>query len=387
MSSLVPPHGGRLVNRLLPQPEAADRLEAARHLTTIRISSRAVSDLLMIGTGAFSPLDGFMGREEYNAVLSDMHLTSGELWPIPIVLDVSSDLASRLKEGTQVALASNESGNVVATMEVREQFAYSKTKEAKRVFGTDDPHHPGVQKLLQQGDIYIAGPVEVLQEDGYPERFPEYARPVETRAEFGERGWRTVAAFQTRNPIHRSHEFLTKVALELVDGLLIHPVVGKLKDGDIPAEVRMECYRALLERYYPANRVLLRVYPMEMRYAGPKEALLHAIIRQNFGCTHICIGRDHAGVGRYYGPFDAHAIFDRIAPGELAIQPLRFDNTFWCYSCGSMASHRTCPHDHANRLNISGTELRAMLADGKLPPNEFTRPEVAQILMRFYASR
>ncbi|MGQ9698794.1 MAG: sulfate adenylyltransferase, partial [Armatimonadota bacterium] len=279
-----------------------------------------------------------------------------------------------------------ETGGILGTMEVQDIYPYSKREEALNVFRTDDEKHPGVAKLFAQGDVCIGGPVTVLSEAGYPERFPEYARPAEVRAIFQEKGWSRVVAFQTRNPIHRSHEFLTKVALEIADGLFIHPIVGKLKEGDIPAEVRMRCYKVLIDKYYPRDRVVLKVYPMEMRYAGPREAVLHAIIRQNFGCSYLCVGRDHAGVGSYYGPFDAQRIFDEIAPGELAIQPLCFENAFWCRACGAMASAKTCPHPGEDHLNISGTKLREMLAAGELPPPEFSRPEVMQVLLEYYRS-
>jgi len=383
-SSLVPPHGGVLTPRLAPPDEVKDRLEHACRLRKVPLSSREVSDLLMIGMGAFSPLTGFMCRADYTSTTFDMHLDSGILWPVPITLTVNADLANRINEGEAVALVDGESGDILGTMEVQDRYTYSKRDEALNVFRTDDEKHPGVAKLFAQGDVCIGGPVTVLSEAGYPQRFPEYARPAEVRALFQDRGWSRVVAFQTRNPIHRSHEFITKVALEIADGLFIHPIVGKLKEGDIPAEVRMRCYKALIDRYYPKDRVLLKVYPMEMRYAGPREAVLHAIIRQNFGCSYLCVGRDHAGVGNYYGPFDAQRIFDEIPPGELAIQPLCFENAFWCRACGSMASTKTCPHSDEDHLNISGTKLRAMLAAGELPPPEFSRPEVMQILLEYY---
>ncbi|GAI88835.1 unnamed protein product, partial [marine sediment metagenome] len=264
-----------------------------------------------------------------------MRLKSRLLWPIPIILSSSKEEADNIKEGEQAALVSD--GDIMGVMLVEEKYTYDKKLEARQVFGTADPNHPGVAKIYEQGEVYLAGPVKVFSEGGYPERFPEFARPAETRAIFADKGWTTIAAFQTRNPMHRSHEYLTKIALEVCDGLLIHPIVGKLKAGDIPAEVRMECYDVLLDNYYPRDRVVLKVYPMEMRYGGPREAVLHAIIRQNFGCSHLIVGRDHAGVGNYYGPFDAQDIFDRLAPEDLYIQPLKLDATFWCNRCGSMA--------------------------------------------------
>jgi len=384
MGQLVPPHGGKLTPRLVPADEVADRLVAAAELTQVRIGSREVSDLLMIGMGAFSPLTGFMGKADYQGSTFDMHLANGTLWPIPITLPVDRTVADGIKEGETIALVEEESGDLLATMVVEERYTYDKHEEAIHTFRTDDENHPGVQKVYAQGEVCLGGPVEVLQEAGYPERFPEYARPAETRAIFEEKGWSMVTAFQVRNPLHRSHEYLTKVALEVSDGLFIHPIVGKLKAGDIPAEVRMKCYRVLLDNYYPKDRVVLKVYPMEMRYGGPREALLHAIIRQNFGCSHLCVGRDHAGVGSYYGPFEAQEIFDQIKPGELALRPLKFENAFWCGKCRSMASIKTCPHPPENHLHISGTKLRAMLAAGERPPEEFSRREVIQILADFF---
>lgn len=274
----------------------------------------------------------------------------------------------------------------MGSMVVEEKYSYDKHTEVVQVFRTDDAAHPGVRGVLDQGEIYLGGPVTVFSEGDYPQRFAEFARPAETRAIFAERGWTTIAAFQTRNPLHRSHEYLTKIALEVCDGLLIHPIVGKLKSGDIPAEVRMECYRVLLENYYPRDRVVLKVYPMEMRYGGPREAVLHAIIRQNFGCSHLIVGRDHAGVGNYYGPFDAQKIFDELAPGDLHIQPLKLDPTFWCWRCGSMASLKTCPHPPEDHLSISGTKLREMLSRGERPPEQFSRKEVVDVLVKYYQS-
>ena len=307
------------------------------------------------------------------------------MWPVPITLAPANGSADHIGDGEHVALVDDDSGETVCTMLVTGRFTYDKRAEALNVFRTDDEKHPGVAKLHAQGDICLAGEVMVLSEGGYPERFPlQYARPPETRVIFAERGWKTVVAFQTRNPLHRSHEYLTKVALEIADGLFIHPIVGKLKDDDIPAETRQKCYDVLLEHYYPQDRVVLKVYPMEMRYGGPREALLHAIIRQNFGCSHLCVGRDHAGVGSYYGPFDAQLIFDELAPGELHLQPLKFENTYYCKRCQGMASIKTCPHPKEEHVFSSGTKLREMLAQGERPPVEFSRPEVIDVLMDYY---
>ena len=383
----VPPHGGKLLPRLVSDlgRDTSQRVTSA--LTQIRLSSREVSDLIMLATGAFSPLTGFMGYDDYKRVVAEMRLKDGLLWPIPITLSISKEEADNIKERQRIALLNSEDDEVVAIMSVEEKFSYDKRKEAIQVFGTDDEKHPGVKKIYEQGEVYLGGPVKVLSEGGYPQRFPQFARPMETRAIFAEKGWKTIAAFQTRNPMHRSHEYLTKVALEVTDGLLIHPIVGKLKSGDIPAEVRMQCYQVLLDNYYPRDRVVLKVYPMEMRYAGPREAILHAIIRQNFGCSHLIVGRDHAGVGKYYGPFDAQNIFDELALDDLHIQPLKFDSTFWCHECDTMASPKTCPHGREHHLVISGTELREMLSRGERPPEHFSRKEVADILVDYYQSK
>ena len=385
MSNLVPPHGGQLKPLLLKNEERVTELEKAKSLPKIRMSSRETSDLIMLGIGAFSPLDGFMRQEDYVEVVKTMRLTDGTLWPIPITLSVNSEQADHTNINDEIALIDDDTDELMGTMKVEQKFSYDKKHEAKNVFRTEDEAHPGVAKIYAQSDIYLAGPVKVLSEGEYPDRFRAYyARPAETRAIFAQMGWNTVAGFQTRNPIHRSHEFVTKIALEVSDGILIHPLVGKLKADDIPADIRMKCYEVLLENYYPKDRVVCKVYPMEMRYGGPREAVLHAIFRQNFGCSHLIIGRDHAGVGNYYGPFDAQEIFEEISEDELAIKPLNIDWTFWCYKCEGMASMKTCPHDKADRLLISGTKLRQMLANGEKPAKEFSRPEVIEILMDYY---
>jgi sulfate adenylyltransferase len=387
MSALVPPYGGVLLPLLVSGNQREQALVEARTLPQIMLSSREVSDLIMLAMGAFSPLNGFMVSEDYNNVVREMRLKSGQLWPIPITLAVSNRKAAMIREGQKVALVNPEQDEIMASLLVEEKYSYDKRAEAIQVFGTDDPDHPGIKGIYEQGEVYLGGEVSVFSEGGYPERFPEFARPSETRAIFAEKGWKTIVAFQTRNPIHRSHEYLTKIALEVCDGLLIHPIVGKLKTGDIPAEVRLECYRVLVDNYYPKDRVVLRVYPMEMRYAGPREAILHAIIRQNFGCSHLIVGRDHAGVGSYYQPFDAQRIFDTLKPGDLHIQPLKLDSTFWCHRCGSMASARTCPHPDKDHLLVSGTLLREMLARGERPPEQFSRREIADILINYYQGK
>ncbi len=387
MSELLAPHGGELKPLLLEGEERREAIERSHSLRRVPMTSREVSDLLMLGMGAFSPVPGFMGPDDYEEVISSMQLSTGILWPIPITLSASDEVAGSIRPGEEVALVEEENGDCLGIMKLQEKFRYDKVQEAREIFRTEDGNHPGVAKLYSQGEWYLAGPVSVLDEAGYPQRFPEYARPVRTRQIFRERGWKTVAGFQTRNPIHRSHEYCTKIALEVCDGLFIHPIVGKLKEGDIPAEVRMRCYLELLDHYYPPERVVLKVYPMEMRYAGPREAVLHAVFRQNFGCSHIIIGRDHAGVGNYYGPFDAQKIFDDIDPKDLAISPLKIDWTFWCRRCEGMASTKTCPHKPEDRVIISGTRLREMLQTGLMPPAEFSRPEVLKILMDYYRAK
>jgi len=381
----IPPHGGKLQPLLVEGEERSKALERAEHLPHVTMNSREVSDLIMLAMGAFSPLAGFMTKEDYQGVIRDMHLMDGTFWPIPITLSAAKEQADALKEGNEVALVDGATSEIMGTMLLEEKFTYDKELEAQGIFRTADTKHPGVQKLFRQGEILLGGAVTALSEGEYPSRFSGYyARPSEVRDIFRERGWSTIAAFQVRNPIHRSHEYCTKIALEISDGLFIHPLVGALKEDDIPADVRIRCYEVLLENYYPTERVVMRVYPMEMRYAGPREALLHAIIRQNFGCSHLIVGRDHAGVGSYYGPFDAQKIFETLDPDDLEIKPLNIDWTFYCYKCEGMASLKTCPHSPEDRCLISGTELRRMLSNGETPPPEFSRPEVLEILLDYY---
>ncbi|MFQ6105197.1 MAG: sulfate adenylyltransferase [Candidatus Glassbacteria bacterium] len=385
MSHLVPPHGGKLLPKLLTGERLEEERKRAGTMKKVMMTSRETSDLVMMAMGAFSPLDGFMGREDYQRVVFEMHLSDGTMWPIPITLSVSEEKAKGIKPGDELALIDRESGELMGSMKVEDTYGYDKIEEARNVFGTDDTAHPGVAKVMEQGEVLIGGPVMAFSEGKYPREFGDYyARPEETRRIFEEKGWRTVSAFQVRNPIHRSHEYCTKIAMEVTDGLFIHPLVGKLKEGDIPADVRMRCYEVLIDNYYPKERVVLKVYPMEMRYGGPREALLHAIFRQNFGCSHLIVGRDHAGVGDYYGPFDAQNIFDELPEGDLHIKPLKIDWTFFCYKCQSMASMKTCPHTAEDRCIISGTKLRRMLAEGEMPPLEFSRPEILEILIDYY---
>jgi sulfate adenylyltransferase len=382
---LVPPHGGQLNPLLIEGEELEEEREKAKSLPTIHLTSRETSDLIMMAMGAFSPLEGFMGKDDYTRVVENRHMVDGTLWPVPITLSASKEHAGSFPIDSEIALLDEESDELMGSMKVTEKFTYDKNLEAKRVFRTEDEAHPGVAKLLAQKEFLLAGPVKAFSEGPYPTLFGKhFGRPAETRKIFEERGWSTVAAFQTRNPIHRSHEYCTKIALEVCDGILIHPLVGKLKADDIPAEIRMKCYEILMENYYPQDRVVLKVYPMEMRYAGPREAILHAIFRQNYGCSHLIVGRDHAGVGDYYGPFDAQKIFDEIDEDELHLKPLKIDWTFWCSKCDGMASMKTCPHEKEDRVLISGTDLRKMLANGQMPPKEFSRPEVIKILVDYY---
>ncbi len=384
---MIAPHGGTLKNRMIPQERVEQEIALCKALPVLRMTSREVSDFLMIANGSFSPLEGFMTQKDYLSVIQKGRLAEGILFPLPVTLAVTEQEAAALRPGQWAALYGDQDGILYGRILIEEIYEYDKKQEILSSFGTDDPEHPGVAKTLAQKERYVGGRIDAFTKGAYAEEYPEYGEPDMTRALIREKGWKTVAAFQTRNPMHRSHEYLTKIALEICDGLLIHPVVGALKQGDLPGDVRIQCYRALIDRYYPENRVILKVYPMEMRYAGPKEAVLHAIIRQNYGCTHMIIGRDHAGVGSYYGPFDAQDIFDSLQPGDLQIQPLKIDLTFWCNACGGVASAKTCPHSESEHLMISGTDLRRMLSQGVRPPETVTRPEVADLLIHYYGNK
>ncbi len=388
MSRLVPPHGSpTLKPLLLPEIERSEELKRARELKKIPLSSREASDLFMMGMGAYTPLDGFMGEADWRGCCLDMTLAGGLFWPIPITLSCEEKLGASLRYGEDVALTEAQSGEILATLQVNEKYAIDKELECLHVFRTTDTKHPGVQKVMEQPPVNLAGPVRALSEGHFPAAYPGlYHRPAETRAIFAGKGWSKVAAFQTRNPMHRSHEYLAKIAIEVCDGLLIHQVLGALKPGDIPAEVRVKAIEALVDNYFVPGTVVQAGYPIEMRYAGPREALLHALFRQNFGCSHLVVGRDHAGVGSYYGPFDAHHIFDTLPPGSLAIEALKFDVTFFCHRCDGMATGKTCPHGPEQRLEISGTRLRRMFADHDPIPAEFSRPEVLKILQEYYDS-
>lgn len=402
MSRLVPPHGSPVLRPLLVEAEARrEELQKALRLKRIPMSSRETSDLLMMGIGAFTPLEGFMGYDDWKGCCDSMSLPGygGLFWPVPITLSCDEELAASLAPGEEAALWDAESGSLAGIIRIREKYRIDKLHECREVYRTTDPAHPGVRKVLSQGPVNIAGPVRVLSELHYPEAFAGiYQRPAEARCIFEQRGWSTVAALQLRNPMHNSHAYLAWIAIEVCDGVYIHQLIGKLKEDDIPAEVRVRAVEALVNKYFRRDRVVQGGYPMEMRYAGPREALLHAVFRQNYGCSHLIVGRDHAGVGNYYGPFDAHRIFDEIPRDALAIRPLRMDWTFYCYECGSMASMKTCPHESeaiideegqyrgGARLMLSGTRLRKLLSEGKPVPPEFSRPEVIAILREYYDS-
>jgi sulfate adenylyltransferase len=379
----MPPHGGTLIDRVLRGTVREAVLERACALPKVILNPTAISDLELIAIGAFSPLTGFMGHEAYCSVLQDMRLPNGLAWTIPITLSADRETADGLTIGAEVALV-EPPDRVVGILELAEKYTYDKQEEAQSVYRTTDDKHPGVARLYVQGDVLLAGDIWLLNRPSYAHgQFPECRRdPAQTRRIFAERGWRRIVAFQTRNPIHRAHEYLQKVALEMVDGLLLHPLVGETKDDDVPADVRMESYRAILQSYYPADRVLLSVYPAAMRYAGPREAIFHAIARQNYGCTHFIVGRDHAGVGNYYGSYDAHDIFDEFLPHELAIAPLFFEHAFYCKRCQAVITSKTCPHSKQDHVFLSGTQVRKMLEAGEQLPVEFTRPEVSEILMK-----
>ena len=388
MPGLVRPHGGGKLKPLLLDGDAlAAECDRAPALASLRVTSREKGDIIMLGIGGFTPLTGFMTYADWRGICDEYRTATGLFWPIPITLSADKTEADAIDIGSDIALIDPESDDVLATMNVREKYTIDKSHECATVFRTTDREHPGVKMVMEQREVNLAGPIKVLSDGGFKARYGSlFMTPAETRATFERLGWSRVAAFQTRNPMHRSHEYMAKVAIEVCDGVLVHSLLGAVKPGDIPAEVRTRAIAALIDEYFVPNTVVQAGYPLDMRYAGPREALLHALFRQNYGCSHQLIGRDHAGVGSYYGPFDAHHIFDEIPADALETQPLKIDWTFWCYACGGMASARTCPHEEKHRLLVSGTKLRKWLSDGADVPAEFSRPEVLAILREYYAS-
>ena len=383
MPKLVPPHGSSNLKPLALSPdEALLEKKKSETLTKVICTSREFGDVIMLGIGGFTPLDGFMNRADWQNVCKNMALENGTFWPIPITLSTNDD---DIIEGQEIAIVYEKTNETIATMVVSEKYTIDKELECKEVFQTTNTDHPGVAIVMAQGKYNIAGKVKVISDGGFPEQYGElYMTPSETRSYFEEKGWSTIAAFQTRNPMHRSHEYLAKIAIEICDGVMIHSTLGELKPGDIPADVRSEAISTLIENYFVKNTVIQSGYPLDMRYAGPREALLHALFRQNYGCSHLIVGRDHAGVGDYYGPFDAHNIFDKI-DADLVTKPLKIDWTFWCNKCAGMSSMKTCPHSHEDRLLLSGSKLRHLLSENEEVPENFSRPEVLKILQKYYA--
>ncbi|MGE5461089.1 MAG: sulfate adenylyltransferase [Solirubrobacterales bacterium] len=377
----IAPHGGKLVNLLAEGAQAETLAQEAVNLPKIVVNPRELSDLEMLTVGALSPLTGFQGERDYHSILETMHLVDGLAWAIPVTLSLDEEEVKRIGGAEAVALLAEVGGEPLAILDVAEIYQRDRQKEALGVFRTEDLEHPGVKALHEAGDFCLAGPVRSIRLPEHDDFLAYRRTPAETRAAFRERGWRTVVGFQTRNPIHRAHEYIQKCALEIVDGLLVHPLMGATKGDDVPADVRMDCYEALFEGYYPKDRAMISIFPAAMRYAGPREAIWHAIARKNYGCTHFIVGRDHAGVGSYYGTYDAQKIFEEFDPGELGITPLMFEHSFWCNSCEGMASPKTCPHGEETRVSLSGTKVREMLRAGERPPIEFSRPEVADILI------
>ncbi len=383
MSNLVPPHGSKKLKTLaLHGSERKSELKKAESLPILMCSSREFGDVVMLGIGGFTPLDGFMNRADWQSVCDNMTMKNGLFWPIPITLSTND---KTIKEDQEVAIVYEKTNEIIATMVITEKYTIDREHECNTVYKTTDMEHPGVVLVMSQGKYNLAGPIKVLSDGGFPSQYGNlYMTPSETRAYFDNKGWSSIAAFQTRNPMHRSHEYLAKIAIEICDGVMIHSTLGELKPGDIPAEVRSEAISTLIENYFVDNTVLQSGYPLDMRYAGPREALLHALFRQNYGCSHLIVGRDHAGVGDYYGPFDAHNIFDEINDG-LVTQPLKIDWTFWCNKCAGMSSMKTCPHSHEDRLLLSGSKLRRLLSENLDVPDNFSRPEVLEILRKYYS--
>lgn len=376
----IRPHGGTLVNRIVEGTEREQLIENAKSLHSIILNQWSLSDLELIGIGGFSPLTGFMNQADYESVVEHVHLKNGHVWSVPITLPVSQTEANNLEISEQVALY-GEDGTLYGVLDLEEKYTYDKEKEAQHVYGTTDNAHPGVKKVYEKGEYYLAGPIQLINRPQHDAFVDYHLDPLETRQLFNELNWKTVVGFQTRNPVHRAHEYIQKSALEIVDGLLLNPLVGETKSDDIPAEVRMESYQAILKNYFPENRARLVIYPAAMRYAGPREAILHALVRQNYGCTHFIVGRDHAGVGDYYGTYEAQEFISQFE-NELDIQILKFEHAFYCEACGNMATAKTCPHDASNHLHLSGTKVREKLRNGESLPKKFSRPEVANVLIK-----
>lgn len=381
ITDTIAPHGGTLINRLACKEQKADFLAQADSLPRVQLDQRATSDLVMIAIGGFSPISGFMEEADYQGVVDDMRIADGTVWSVPVTLSVTEEVAAPLKEGSLIRL-DNPEGKFVGVLELTQKYTYNKAHEAVNVYRTDEEQHPGVKVIYDQGAVNLAGPVWLLEREAHP-LFPDYQiDPAASRAMFRERSWKTVVGFQTRNPIHRAHEYIIKCALEIVDGLFLHPLVGATKSDDIPADVRMRCYEIMMENYFPQDRVILAINPSAMRYAGPREAIFHALIRKNYGCTHFIVGRDHAGVGDYYGTYDAQEIFHEFKPEELGITPLKFEHAFYCTRTEQMATAKTSPATKEERIHLSGTKVRAMLREGKTPPPQFSRPKVAEELAK-----
>jgi sulfate adenylyltransferase len=377
----ITPHGGQLINRVATPAEREEFLAQEAHLPRVQLDERATSDLVMIAIGGFSPLNGFMEQDDYEKVVDDMRLVNGTVWSVPITLSVSEEVAEPLKEGNWVRL-DDPTGKFIGVLELTQKYRYNKAHEAQNVYLTTEDKHPGVKVVYEQGTVNLAGPIWLLERESHP-FFPKYQiDPAQSRQMFQEKGWKTIVGFQTRNPIHRAHEYIQKCALETVDGLFLHPLVGATKSDDVPADVRMRCYEIMIDHYFPQDRVILAINPSAMRYAGPREAIFHALIRKNYGCTHFIVGRDHAGVGDYYGTYDAQYIFDEFEPSELGITPMKFEHAFYCKRTDQMATTKTSPSNPDERIHLSGTKVREMLRRGELPPPQFSRPEVAAELIK-----